>query len=720
MHKTIRVYNDKLMRKVTMLFYAIIITVLFVPYLSLGQFSDEDDNILGGLSVANGQLIYVDFYSQHTPIMYYIMALMDWAGAQTLLEFRFYFYILLSMILVLLTGLYRKDFPKATFPIFAVFYVTLHAANYEYSYAILSEHISALCFIGVFAELWRAAHGNEITIKRWLLLGFYAFIAVGVAFVSIYFVAFAGIAILYLSFNMAEVSTIKNTKAIIVGIAIALIPSALFVSAYLISGSLDDFYAQAYVLNRESYLNYLPDFKGETVFSPVLAVPDNYLAYAMNAARGLYPWNAVTARDFINVIGNLVFIVLAFRVRKGLGLISLLTLLTVPVRGMTGFHAIPYWALSAFMLAYLCALLVERKSRLKNPLNTSFSAIRSVRALRIASISIAISITTVMLIPYVVFAEATYIRNISLDRPKISNVNAANEVSKRFLIENIEGEIFQTSIDVHTFVDTNQICEYHVCGLVPWVTDIYEAEILRKLEVNPPILIFHDPRNAVWSHVVEDFAPGIDGFIMRNYEPLPYFVRGYLPDFYENAFVLKSQKSRVMATLIGKDPGTFCLTRDPFVVPKDIPVGEMTAGVKVEQSFTAKVAGLQSVAIPMADYQRENSSDIRVSLLDRSGKILATEINLALDIRSQGFVTLSFDPIANSLNEEFTILIEGTNGLSGNSFTTWMSESDAIGGVLKYNDGLMMGDLSFRVNYLEPDVARAYIECKEHFNLSNE
>jgi hypothetical protein len=152
-------------------------------------------------------------------------------------------------------------------------------------------------------------------------------------------------------------------------------------------------------------------------------------------------------------------------------------------------------------------------------------------------------------------------------------------------------------------------------------------------------------------------------------------------------------------------------------VPKNVPVGELTTGVKIEQSFTASFDGLQGLAVPIADYQRKNLSNVKISLVDATGKMLATKINLAKDIRSQGFVTLDVSPVPNSMGNEFKVLIEGVNGRPGNSFSTWMSEADAIGGVLKNNDDFMIGDLSFRANYLEPETSSQYIECRQYFDL---
>ena len=59
--------------------------ILCSAYLNQGVFCDEVDNMVGGMVVADGGVVYRDFYSQHTPVMYYLCAIFRLLGASSIL-----------------------------------------------------------------------------------------------------------------------------------------------------------------------------------------------------------------------------------------------------------------------------------------------------------------------------------------------------------------------------------------------------------------------------------------------------------------------------------------------------------------------------------------------------------------------------------------------------------------------------------------------------------
>src|SRR5918912_958384 len=63
------------------------------------EFADETDNLLGGLLITRGERLYVDFFSSHMPVPYYVAAFGALLGAISLEQFRLYS----SALLVLAT-----------------------------------------------------------------------------------------------------------------------------------------------------------------------------------------------------------------------------------------------------------------------------------------------------------------------------------------------------------------------------------------------------------------------------------------------------------------------------------------------------------------------------------------------------------------------------------------------------------------------------------------
>src|SRR5207248_8391404 len=71
---------------VLVLLYLVAVALLVVSHVR--EFADETDNLLGGVLLARGARLYVDFFSSHMPFAYYLAALPAAFGAVRLEEFR--------------------------------------------------------------------------------------------------------------------------------------------------------------------------------------------------------------------------------------------------------------------------------------------------------------------------------------------------------------------------------------------------------------------------------------------------------------------------------------------------------------------------------------------------------------------------------------------------------------------------------------------------------
>src|SRR5437016_7837571 len=78
--------------------YLVAVGLLFAS--RVREFADETDNLLGGLLITRGDRLYVDFFSSHMPVAYYVAAVPALLGAVTLEQFR----VFTNLLLILATA----------------------------------------------------------------------------------------------------------------------------------------------------------------------------------------------------------------------------------------------------------------------------------------------------------------------------------------------------------------------------------------------------------------------------------------------------------------------------------------------------------------------------------------------------------------------------------------------------------------------------------------
>ena len=94
-----------------------------------GPFIDENDNLRGGLVIANGGVLYRDYITQHTPVVYYLCSIFALLGADSVAQFRISYYILEAAVWMFLYIRHKDHFGKRGWPCFLcwnVFVLHIH------------------------------------------------------------------------------------------------------------------------------------------------------------------------------------------------------------------------------------------------------------------------------------------------------------------------------------------------------------------------------------------------------------------------------------------------------------------------------------------------------------------------------------------------------------------------------------------------------------------
>jgi hypothetical protein len=276
-------------------------------------------------------------------------------------------------------------------------------------------------------------------------------------------------------------------------------------------------------------------------------------------------------------------------------------------------------------------------------------------------------------------------------------VGQEKELSYQFYAENLLGkdEGFLT-----TSIDSNQICYLEsqrlpstkAYAIVPWLTDVFEDEIIADLSATKTKIIFHNPDNAVWGNVLKNYAPKLNSFILNNYQEFDTKLRGI--------YIRKEFYAEAERRLMQINPNFFAIRYGLNAVKPEMPVGEILPGNTITQTFIAETDKLRSVSILMATYMRKNTSILKFTLLNENNDVVVHKSVDTSTLLDNQFYDFEFSSIEKSEAKRFSIQITAISGVPGASVTAWMSKSDIYPlGTLNVNGKPVEGDLSIQLSY---------------------
>lgn len=211
--------------------------------LYLGVFGDEGDNIAVGLFISKGKVLYRDIFSHHFPFAYFWTAVVFSLFGPSVIALRLsvmIFQIVSFALVMRLTRLYLPvGLAALTWSLIGHFYFGNMAIYHMFSGIAIS-----IIFLETFAITFGYIRADRDTM---ILAGGYSLIAILADPLTVLPVS---IAILVLSFSAAGVRR-SFWAILILGIGIA-----SYLLYLWITGSLDDFWRDVIIFNREIYDKY--------------------------------------------------------------------------------------------------------------------------------------------------------------------------------------------------------------------------------------------------------------------------------------------------------------------------------------------------------------------------------------------------------------------------------------------------------------------------------
>lgn len=514
------------------LLFALFMLIL-MPNLSVHGywFTDEADNALAGMAIADGRLIYVDYLSQHMPLLYYICALFRLLGATAMIHYRIMFYVLLALMWTCFFGRNRRQFGAVaalTVPLF--FFFNMYA---EYASFVLSEHLQAWGMAVLFFEFRRFYEKRTFGLTEGLWVALAVFASFGCAFVSVFPIALVAASVLVLEIFRG----IKNKERFLItagriGRRYAPVAAAVLVLLVLLflpqilTGHLYDAYYGAYYVNRTYYAAYQQGGYGSSIISSVLQPFVLYVRTFRDVARVFYQ-SGDLLRIFLCYGVNLIYIVWGLRGKKGLLLVELLFLILCGSRGFGyDFHALPYFAVTMCQLGLMTQDVWNRwRGRTVGPLLWKY-------------VSGMMAVVLLAGLGYPYGKNLKYWRGFTgrwQTQVEGSTREGASVGAIRALTEEDETVIL-ASVNLYLLVYAQRHPVAAVTG-VPWMYDAYKEETLEQLYEEMPRVAVYDDEYVIWDHPIQEYAPEFTEFMEKNYVLLDeeyedLYVRA---DYYEEA-----------------------------------------------------------------------------------------------------------------------------------------------------------------------------------------
>lgn len=602
--------------------------ILLLALKNLDFFADEADNMLGGITLANGGSIYKDFPSQHMPFMYYLMSIFIHIGIKGTIPLRICFYFLLSLIWVLIYKRYNEKIGKWPLFLYPIFYIFM-ISNYQYGHCVLADHIEAQCMVVLLIELYLFNKNKKLLKYSDLFIGLSIYISIWSAFVSVIPIIFIVIAFFtvdikkFINISNKEKNSyfkyfIKEYYRILI---FAIVPFIISMIPIIVSGSLSSFFEQAFYINLKIYPKY--NLYSPNIIKTFLKVIYNYFNYMLSLIKTI-PSDLSLIPGVIFFVFNFIFVIKC-KCSKILTISLFLFILMCGNREIYNFHAIPYFSVSimAFLLIY------------KNIEN---------KKILYLIIMISLFILVVRYIPST--------KNI-LKRSLTPNY----EIDKKLTKSN--NYIYYYDFATYKYIDSGIKPASRFVTIVPWFSELYEKDIIEEVKRNKPNVIYYSPVGNIWNYEYKDFAKNMDMYIKKNYTYVSQYKFWIMNDYIDEAEKILNMKIADYTTSYNKS----------------FHLNPLLDNTTFEQVFKADNEKIDSIEVRFKTYGRINYSLIKFSILD-DDKVLKEIIISADELNDEQYYKFKFDDVYFERNKDYKIKIQSINATNYDNVTIYCTEDN--------------------------------------------
>jgi hypothetical protein len=235
--------------------YVVAVALLFAS--RVREFADETDNLLGGLLLTRGERLYVDYFSSHMPLAYYVSAIPALFGASTLEHFRVFSNALLVAATVATVWTLRNSLPLVTLGTWATLTVFAHTLQWG---EMLTAGTIAAFGVAAAGLIFFTTPGLHFGPSRLLGVSIAVFVAIQSELLA--FFPLLLLAVCFVAVRVADVirgqssrtQAFRETGILLVAVAA---PHAAVLLGFWLTGALPDFVFDAYQFNEVAYSHFV-------------------------------------------------------------------------------------------------------------------------------------------------------------------------------------------------------------------------------------------------------------------------------------------------------------------------------------------------------------------------------------------------------------------------------------------------------------------------------
>ena len=513
-----RMRRNKSFRMIAALFVFLLCMAILLTYVNNYFFeTDEGDIYSTAVALTHGQLLYKESVSQHMPVMYYIAAVFNLLGAETVYEYRICFYLFFSLMWALCVIWYGGKIPFFTLVFCPLMYVTL-INRITLDTTILSEHAQAIGMNILFYELICYDREGCLKVSNLSRISLAIFLSFGSAFTSIFPIFFFAMTVLAIDIKRYYSSRKCETPEAVRGICrkywrimiTAAIPFAGLAVYYLLTDSLSDFYYWAYEFNVDIYSQY--QRTGSSALESMFVGFTHLLEPIQLAAAGSSS-KLLAVFTGLSLLSIVLIGIVHRSVIVSVGLLFILNACETR-GGILGFHSIHALMLQCALLGYSLGSIIGMVRR------------KAVRFM--------ISTAIFLLVLYLSRGQAG---NYPFVLKPFNLLNNKENQVVDILTEEGE-EIGNSTLRQAIYIESETVTGSIVAGGTKWMWDGAGERAMAQLRAKPPRVYILDDHHDVWGYSLEDYAPELVSFVHENYIPLDRYGLGevyVLKSYYEEA-----------------------------------------------------------------------------------------------------------------------------------------------------------------------------------------
>lgn len=514
-------------RTKTALLLVLVYFVMLMFYINEPFFeSDEGDIYMVGAAIANGRLLYRDITSQHMPVMYYIAAVFSLLGASTITAFRIWFYLLMAVFWGVMYYRYSEHLNKKAVALYPMIYIMM-LSRIDLGHTVLSDQFQGIGMAILLFELLIFEKTRELKAGNMIMISLAVFLSFGSAFVAAFAVFFVALTVIVLElqrFAQMKLGPVKSVCKLFCTywklVVYVAAPFVLLLLFFVVTGTLDEFYDWAYLINCTVYPKY--SNYGGSILDSMFGGANSIMAALALPTAG----STINQIVFFAVTASAAYFFVRLQKERKNWILTggvLLLWIGAATRGYMNFHGTPAVAVVCIMCACaLCGIIDELKKS-----------------------TIAVSIVALALVCF----SAPYISLVVNFSPMaaLRSFKVAED-SHSYVIDLITED--KEVVGLST-LNTNYIFESNTSptklnAACVWIWEFGGKEDLQRCIDNPPRVFVYDPGYAVGGYSIRDYAVELDLFIHENYTdlgPMGYPTLYVRNDYYEEALEIINEDS---------------------------------------------------------------------------------------------------------------------------------------------------------------------------------